>query len=59
MWTMDDFRISELFLPILEPCKRRIYIVSKPINNLSLNITNMMHALRCEVTLNKFNTDIG
>jgi hypothetical protein len=35
------------------------HIVSKPRNNSSVNITNKMHVLHCEVTFNKFNADTG
>jgi hypothetical protein len=49
-------RISQMFLPIPEPC--RTYCL-KPRNNSSVNNTNMVQVLNFGVMMNKFNVDIG
>jgi hypothetical protein len=50
--------ISQLFLPIPKPCKKR-NSASKAINNSSENITNMVKILHFRVMSNKVNAGIG
>jgi hypothetical protein len=44
--------------PYQSPVKLE-HIVSKPTNNSSVNITNMVQVLHCGVMFNTFNADTG